>query len=119
MRYPLPLLVSFVFSLLLWINSAAAHTHLSTSQPGNGANLSESPKEISLNFTGPVRPLKIQLSNEFGKNFELGFKRSKQASKAFSWAVEELDAGNYQIDWAVIGEDGHKMTGKVDFTLKP
>ena len=42
-----------------------------------------------------------------------------KAAKDLSVPVSGLTAGDYTVNWRVVGEDGHVMSGKFSFTVDP
>lgn len=116
MRFNKVLLMVF---LTLVCTVSNAHTKLNSSQPADGAQLSVAPPALSLNYSGAVRPIKVQLRSGSGELVSFGFKPSAQAATSFRWALPMLADRDYRVNWIVVGGDGHKMKGEFSFTLAP
>ncbi len=109
-------LLTWVF-LLASMSNAFAHTHLESSTPQDGEIIQEQLKQITLTF---------------GTKIEQGSEFTLQNSEGVSIPVENisvsenlltgdltnpLDNGDYQINWNIIGADGHVMEGNLAFTV--
>jgi len=104
-------------ALLAFSLASQAHTGLKTSAPTDGAALEQSPQQLVLNYSGPVRAVKVVLSSAAGERVDFGFAPSAKANKNFSWQLPQLPAASYQVQWIVVGGDGHKMKGDFDFSV--
>ncbi|WP_322407109.1 copper resistance protein CopC [Idiomarina sp. PL1-037] len=61
-------LFKLAFATALFFSAwANAHVGMTSSSPEDGATLSESPAEITMNFSGDVRLAKIMLHSDDGK----------------------------------------------------
>ncbi|MCY9696157.1 copper resistance protein CopC [Paenibacillus alginolyticus] len=109
------LLLSFTMFLS---KNAFAHTGLESSNPKAGAEVTEALKEITLTFEGKLENLSA---------FKL-FDNNKQEIKLANFTLKEktmtgllsgpLSNGNYEVQWTIVGEDGHPIQGKYSFTVK-
>ena len=102
-----------VFSML-----SQAHTALKQSTPENGATVKATPEHIDLVFTGPVRLIKLDLKaadREMPTSFEV------QADAVANYRIEMLNmqTGQFTVEWAAIGADGHTITNTFSFTVDP
>ncbi len=97
---------------------AQPHTGLVHSVPANGASEKNSPADIELVFGAEVRLVDIRLSDGEGKSVELTTSRMLTPAIRFQIPVPTLAAGNYTVDWVVMGGDSHKMTGGFVFTVE-
>ena len=104
-------------ALLLFSTSVWAHTGIKSTSPENKAVLEQAPKELSLNFRGAVRLMKIGLLDTNQEAVKIEFKPSAAAAKSFTVALPELTVGKYNASWMVMGKDGHKMKGAFAFTV--
>ncbi|UOR14115.1 copper resistance CopC family protein [Halobacillus amylolyticus] len=115
------LLASFmVFALIvsmLPMKSAEAHSVLQNSTPKEGATLEETVKRIELSFNTKIengstlyvlnqkeekiKPSSVNLNdNVLQANFE-----------------ENLPSGTYQVNWKILGADGHLIKNQYRFTI--
>jgi copper resistance protein C len=108
-----------VLTLALLSNLAVAHSGLKHSMPANGAMLNQLPEELMLEFTMPVKLIKVQLMEQSGEAIKLINKPSKNFETTFNIALPMLDAGSYKVKWLTMGKDAHKMKGDFSFMLHP
>jgi methionine-rich copper-binding protein CopC len=109
----------FLASVLLLISHVVmAHAYLESSLPKNNAMLMGSPESIDLNFSKPVRLVKLLVKNQQGDTIDIGFNPIKKPAVVFNWSLSDaLDAGTYRVDWITMGADGHKMKGDFGFMV--
>lgn len=103
--------------LLSCMSNAFAHTHLESSIPHDGEVIQEELKQITLTF---------------GTKIEQGSEFTLQTTDGTSIPVENitvadnqlvgdianpLENGDYQVNWSIIGADGHVMEGDFSFTV--
>ena len=110
--------VSFCLFCLLFSSMTLAHVSLSSSTPSKGEVLSASPAALALEFSGNVRVVKVVLKNSEGNKVDFGFAPPKEWGKKFSWPVSILPTATYQVNWVIMGKDGHKMKGAYEFTIQ-
>jgi len=103
--------------LLLLSTSIFAHTGIKSTSPKNKAVLTQAPTELTLTFKGAARLMKVGLLDTDQEAIKLEFKPSAKAAKSFSVPLPELSVGKYQVNWVMMGKDGHKMKGKFVFTV--
>lgn len=97
--------------------SASAHVSLKHSTPEQEAMLMQSPELLTLTFSGEVRLAKVKLSDSKDQAIDFAFKPNATPSAKFSWPLPSLAQGNYTVQWLVLGDDGHKMSGSFNFML--
>ncbi|GFZ91017.1 hypothetical protein GCM10008018_41640 [Paenibacillus marchantiophytorum] len=95
-----------------------AHTGLEGSNPKAGIEVTEELKEITLTFEGKLENL---------STFKL-FDTNKQEVKLATVTLKEkvmtrqlnqpLANGSYEVQWTIVGEDGHPIQGKYSFTVQ-
>ncbi|GAA0560464.1 hypothetical protein GCM10009098_30690 [Rheinheimera aquimaris] len=111
-----------VISLLAVMGIAAAapvlaHVKQSSSVPADNAMLMQTPATLSISFSGPVKLTKVELLQNAATTIVFGFTPSLEAATQYSWPLPPLAAGNYQVNWVGLGNDGHKMKGDFSFML--
>ena len=105
--------------LMFGAGQAFAHANLVSSDPGKNATIA-APKVITLHFSEALE-MKVsgfKLTDIDGKPVSL---KAVSASDAKSLAAEPtspLAPGLYTISWTSMGDDAHKMTGTLSFTVK-
>mgnify|MGYP003149876758 CR=1 FL=1 len=97
-------ILKLAFGTTLFFSAwASAHVGLTSSSPEDGATLSESPTEITMNFSGDVRLARIMLHSDDGN--EIAVKNN-------------LASGGYTVYWTAMGGDSHKISGDFSFEVK-
>ena len=102
--------------LLLLPLQVFAHTGLKTSTPADGAVVQTAPASIELVFTADVRLIKLEVTSE-GQAVKTDFKPAATPAATFTVATPGLGDGNYTVNWAVIGADGHNVTNSFGFAV--
>jgi len=106
-------------ALMCIYTSAAAHTDLRSSNPGDGSVVNKAPEQMQLTFTAAVSLIKFNLTDSSGKEIEVDFEPSTEAKSEYLMAMPLMQTGAYKVDWAVIGEDGHPVSNSISFTIDP
>ncbi|HWL25693.1 MAG TPA: copper resistance protein CopC [Ureibacillus sp.] len=108
----------FTFILLFtFMGSVFAHTGLESSTPENGEVIKENLEKITLTFHGKI---------EQGSTFTV--EGNDGASVAVNNIIitnnvmsgdlsSSLENGNYTVNWSIIGEDGHVVEDRFNFTI--
>lgn len=118
-RVPAILLLLGV-SLLGPIPEAMAHDELVGSTPASGAQVSTSPTQVSLTFNEEVQPGPnvVTVRGPDGTPWDSG--AATVQGTVVTEAVRPFGpAGQYTIDYRVLSEDGHPVSGTVTFTFSP
>lgn len=110
--------VTLAALLMLLAGFAFAHSSLTASMPGSGAEVS-SPEKLSLTFNEPVRLLRLTLVHGANHNIEFGFQPVTAAQNEFSFELPALMSGAHTVTWTVIGADGHTVSGNFGFSVNP
>ena len=98
-------------------SSVYAHTGLVSSSPINNAMLMYSPDNVELTFGKEVRLLKLKLTNKNGRKFVFGFKITGKSATSYSYALPMLPVDTYNVTWVAMGNDAHKINGKIVFMV--
>lgn len=105
----------------LLTGAASAHAHLVKSTPAANAIVA-APKAISLTFNEKLTPAfsKFELVMPTMSNMAVAVKTSvsKDGLTITGTPSAPLSPGAYKINWHAASDDGHKMDGVVDFTVK-
>ncbi|MFJ7975896.1 copper resistance protein CopC [Peribacillus sp. NPDC096379] len=96
---------------------ASAHTHLSSSNPTEGQVVTEELKEITLDYAENIEKLSTMKLLKDGVEIPLS-QILVQDRQLVGTLSAPLENGSYIIDWNIVGEDGHPITGKVSFTVE-
>ena len=106
-----------ILSLVLLSNLVSAHSGLENSTPANGAMLNQLPESVELEFSLPVKLVKLKVIEQSGKLVKVTSAPSKEFKSNFSIELPELEAGKYKVIWVTMGKDAHKMKGEFTFLL--
>ena len=104
--------------------SAFAHTGLVASNPVSDSQLSELPREISLEFDEDLLVIKGKPTNsiELLDENKSSIKLAEPLIDGAKITVQLLESGNephtYQINYRVVSADGHPVNGTLTFTVQ-
>ncbi len=99
---------------------ASAHTSLESSNPANGAVLTDSPKTAKLVFSEKVKPV----PSGFGLHASSGHTmvatgKPTVSGDAVTMSIKDtLAAGGYVLTYSVLSDDGHPVKGTIAFRVK-
>lgn len=120
-RLSLPRLLAAVLfaSLALMFGSvpAQAHDQLIGSNPKQGAKLDKQPEWIELEYSGEIQDIGTEIRVERdGEDYSAG-EITVEGRTVKSALPDDLKPGDYTIAWRVVSQDGHPISGKVEFTI--
>lgn len=99
---------------------ASAHNSLASSDPANGAELTEAPARIvwTFNKSVPLDTLTVFLTDTTGTRTEIkGSTLAPGNDKKVVTPLPGLGAGSVSVRWRLVSEDGHTVTGRVSLTI--
>lgn len=96
--------------------SASAHTHLQKSTPADKSVVTTAPADVVLTFSEAANVTALTLQKGMEKAQPLGPLPAK-AAREVTVALPALTPGEYVVNWRVVGEDSHVMSGKFAFTV--
>ncbi len=107
--------------LLTPFSTAFAHAHLVKAEPAAGAHLATAPSQLMLTFSEKPIASMSQLTL-------LGPSRNPVALRLLdadatggrmlhAAIIGALPAGRYTVQWRLVGDDGHPVTGEYTFTI--
>lgn len=96
--------------------AAMAHTHLKSASPADGATVATSPAEFVLTFGEAARLTALTIQKDGGAEQKVA-PLPTAAGAQFKVPAPKLDNGHYTLNWRILGDDGHVMSGKVAFTV--
>lgn len=111
------LLVCTSLALLLQL-SAYAHTGLKESTPAAAATVNTLPEHLVLEFTEPVKLVKLELMG-VGHEMPTKFEANSEAMVSYRIETPGMHPGEFTVNWAVIGADGHAVSNSFSFTVDP
>ena len=98
---------------------AAAHSRPETTAPANGEVVAAAPEVIAISFDKPMRVTTIELTNADGDTFALERTDGMKPVTRFEATPPALPAGSYTVEWRGLSEDGHAMSGRFSFEIRP
>jgi methionine-rich copper-binding protein CopC len=102
---------------LVTASVAHAHSHLEKATPADNAVLNEAPQQLSLEFSKVARVTAITLQREGAAATKVSSLPTAFATKQ-AIPLQDLVPGKYLVNWRVVGEDNHVMSGKLHFTIE-
>ncbi|WP_125107858.1 MULTISPECIES: copper resistance protein CopC [Gulosibacter] len=96
--------------------AASAHDELVSSTPADGDSLESAPTEAVLEFSGNVQEVgtEFALQDASGATVELP-EAYTISGTSISQPLPELEHGEYSLNWRVVSEDGHPISGTIGF----
>ncbi len=110
------LAIAVVFMLLT--GKIYAHSAMVSSMPANEATVAAA-SELKLNFNGPVRLVRVTMTDADKKEIGLDFSPETAAKQTYELSLPALSAGMYTVNWTLIGADGHTVGDKFSFNVDP
>lgn len=109
-------------AMVLLAANGAAHSELDSSRPAAGERLAEAPRWVELRFTAGIDPSSSSLRVLDGNGTRVD--RDDLRTSDASWRPvlnaslqDGLGAGAYRIQWSVLSDDGHPISGTVVFAV--
>jgi methionine-rich copper-binding protein CopC len=108
--------------VLLALPSSWGHSTLARSEPASGAVLTQSPNEIRIWFTEPIKVglSEITVRDRNGKQVDRGEPQGdeKEQTLVHLALAEKLAPGIYEVSWRAVAQDLHVTRGKFSFEIK-
>jgi hypothetical protein len=112
-------LLAMSATLVLGATQAYAHASLVSSNPAKNATVA-APAMITLHFSEALE-MKVsgfKLTDIDGKPVAIKAAKAPDAKALAAAPAAPLTPGLYTISWTSMGDDAHKMTGTLSFTVK-
>ena len=103
---------------LIFPDAAAAHVHLVSATPEDGANVDEAPTEVVITFDGELDPNRSDFIVADASGAEVGrgeVDLDVPGRNVLRGDVEISEPGVYVVSWTAAGTDGHEVTGEIRF----
>ena len=115
----LKLTIRTVLCLVLLIPAMGqAHTALKASTPKNGVTVATIPSDLDLVFNAEVRLIKLELMG-VGHEMPTNFEPSSEVASTYKIQTPGMHPGEFTVNWAAIGADGHTVTNSFSFVVDP
>ncbi|MFG6148016.1 copper resistance CopC family protein [Halobacillus sp. B23F22_1] len=116
MKYISIVFLAFMFAYPL---SAGAHTHLENSDPEAGEQVPGDDPVITLIFDSPVQqPNEITVTDESGNEITVEDVNHSSDEVIEVPLPEELESGEIEVFYSIVGEDGHVMEEEFSFSYE-
>lgn len=104
-------------SLIFTASVAAAHSRLASSNPADGATVTQQLSEVTLTFNEAVdgRFSTVVVDGPGEESFSAGALRV--IDNTVHQPVRPLRSGDYRVAWRVVSADGHPITGQFAFSV--
>jgi methionine-rich copper-binding protein CopC len=96
---------------------ALAHTMLRSVSIAEGAELASSPAEVTIEFDHAAGMGTVQLATAAGERVPINWTPPRTLSSSFTIPLPRLQPDRYRLSWRVVAQDGHVMSGAVNFTV--
>lgn len=108
-------LVLTVTAQLVAAAPAAAHAELLSTDPHDGARLARPPTQVTLRFSEPVTVPDGGFRLVGAHGAVLPTRPPVEAGSTVRWTMPRLAHGSYRVDWRVVSDDGHPVSGSLSF----
>ncbi|NOU88659.1 hypothetical protein GC102_23320 [Paenibacillus sp. LMG 31460] len=114
----LVMVLGILFVSLSFSNLALAHTGFDKSNPPANAVVTNELKELTLTFEGKLESLStFKLFDS--KKQEIKLDKVLLIDKVMTGILSQpLSNDTYEVQWTIVGEDGHPIQGKYSFSVK-
>lgn len=117
-RLPLVLVVCSLLGLAILTGGAGAHAGLETTSPGDGEHVETMPGELELVFSGDGLQLaEVTVTGPDGDRVDGDATVSSRRGNVVSVPVDRAGDGVYTVNWQVVSNDGHEVTGAYFFAV--
>jgi methionine-rich copper-binding protein CopC len=103
-------------ALISFAGAACAHAHLKDAVPAEGSTVKASPDHIVLTFSEAAKLTALTIQKDGEAEQKLA-PLPKEESAQLSVVVPKLSPGKYVVNWRVVSDDTHIMSGKLHFTV--
>lgn len=105
---------------LLGMNPAAAHDELVSTNPTDGATLTEAPASLELTYSGDIMEVdganQVRVTNAAGESVTDGAPNIDGKVVTQDLATAAAD-DTYTVTWRVVSSDGHPIQGTFTYTV--
>lgn len=109
----------FVGVTLAWVTTVQGHSPFQGSVPEDGATIraGELPETLQLRFRDGIQLATVELQPAEGDVLRLDHPGGM--SDEHTVALPDLEADRYVVAWRGVAEDGHAMSGEIQFRVTP
>lgn len=103
-------------ALVAFAAQANAHAHLMESVPAEGSTVTASPPNIVLKFSAAARVTALTIQKDGDAARKLA-PLPRTAAQEVTVRTPSLAPGKYVVNWRVVSDDNHMMSGKLHFIV--
>lgn len=116
----LPIIHAILATLLISLAiPVLAHEGRANTLPKDGATVQNSPATIGIEFGGMMRVTQFEVTGPDGSVPLDGQPGTEHVEQYFVKPGEILSAGDYQVHWRGLSNDGHMMSDGFNFSVEP
>ena len=116
-RKTIATILSSILVAAVLSSQAMGHAAAKKSNPADGAELTESPIEITVQFNGPAKLITMKVAGADGEALEIDVSNAKSVDGLVSVKIPALKPDSYTVMWRVMSVDGHPSAGKFTFKV--
>jgi methionine-rich copper-binding protein CopC len=100
--------------------AASAHSFPEQETPSAGATLTAPPTHVSIKYDAPIEKLfaSLEVLNSTGQNVAVGQPEVSPDGWNLSVRLNNLQPGEYTVQWRVVCIDTHHTQGSYSFTVE-
>jgi methionine-rich copper-binding protein CopC len=103
-------------SFLLAAEAVFAHAHLLQATPADGSVLTQAPSSFALKFNEAATLTALTLQKGTQAAQKIGALPTEPAAQ-FNIPAPKLDAGDYTLNFRVLSDDNHVVSGSIKFKV--
>jgi methionine-rich copper-binding protein CopC len=110
-----------VLSVIFAPGAPLAHASLDHAEPKVGSTVHAAPSQVRIWFDDQLEPASCQISVQGpdGAKVDDGHARVDPSDpRLLETGVSNLQPGTYRVTWSVVAKDGHRTSGKYQFTVR-
>lgn len=101
------------------VPQAFGHAALKTSSPASGATVAALPAFVKITFSEPIGSVSsVRLLDAKGKGHVVTAGLNPRNAAQVMAKTKASAPGTYTAKWAIVSDDGHKITGTFTFKVK-
>ncbi|WP_075619140.1 copper resistance CopC family protein [Paenisporosarcina indica] len=105
-----------ILFFVLFSNSVSAHSTIINSTPSDGETVKEQLSVIDMQFNTSIENMSTFTLKDVSGG-EIPVNTSVNGDRLSGTVESPLQNGEYTVDWNIIGDDGHPITGSYSFSV--
>ncbi len=100
------------------ISTAVAHTSVRSSSPPAGSTIRAMPPVVTITLASPPIRLVTARVARRGADVTKSARLNPRNARQIQITTRPAKPGVYTASWMIIGPDGHRVSGKITFTVR-